>query len=192
MLERVVRREQGRNIVTFYSWFDWPLGHLLLTSDGEALTGVYFSDGRDAPRLDAWKQADNVEPFQRVRDQLRAYWQGGLYDFDLPLRQAGTAFQRRVWKNIADVPFGQTITYRQLAGRSGSSQASRAAGLATGRNPISIIVPCHRVVGSNGSLTGYGGGLDRKRALLEFEAAVASGARVVLERERTLFATKES
>ena len=116
-------------------------------------------------------------PFRDVQRQLREYWEGRRQTFDLPLRPQGTAFQQRVWTQIALVPFGATITYRELATRAGSPDGSRAAGLATGRNPISIVIPCHRIIGTNGSLTGFGGGLDRKRALLGFESAVAQGTK---------------
>jgi methylated-DNA-[protein]-cysteine S-methyltransferase len=168
--------------VTFYRDLDWPLGRLLLASDGEALTGLYFREGRMemSPQAD-WRLEPEAEPFVRVVRQLQEYWAGARRDFDVPLRPHGTPFQERVWRVISGVPFGETISYGDLAARAGSPGASRAAGLATGRNPISIIVPCHRIVGTNGSLTGYGGGLPRKRALLEFEADVAGGARRRLE-----------
>jgi methylated-DNA-[protein]-cysteine S-methyltransferase len=172
---------------TLYSPLDWPLGRLWMTSDGETLTGLYFTDGREQIDPSAWTRDDRAGIFARVREQLREYWEGGRREFDLPLKPAGTPFQQRVWQRISDVPFGGTISYRDLAERAGSPASSRAAGLATGRNPISIIIPCHRIVGSNGSLTGYGGGLDRKRALLDFEATVAAGERTVLQRQ-SLFA----
>jgi methylated-DNA-[protein]-cysteine S-methyltransferase len=162
--------------VTRYCWVDWPLGRLLLTADADALTGVHFEGGRDAiaPAPD-WRLDDEALPLRRAREQLAEYCGGQRQAFDLPLRPKGTEFQQRVWAAIARVPFGQRITYRELAVRAGSPEGSRAAGLATGRNPIALVIPCHRIVGSNGSLTGFGGGLATKKSLLEFEAAVSRG-----------------
>jgi methylated-DNA-[protein]-cysteine S-methyltransferase len=162
-------------------WFcrqDSPLGRLLMTSDGSALTGLYFDDGRDVPVVGSdWREDGAAEPFGPVRRQLAEYFEGRRTSFDLPLRPRGTDFQQRIWHVIGEVPFGQIISYRELAARAGSPQASRAAGLATGRNPISIIIPCHRIVGSSGSLTGYGGGLPRKRMLLDLETSVVQRER---------------
>jgi len=107
-----------------------------------------------------------------AKRQLTAYFEGNLSDFDLPLSMQGTPFQQRVWDELTRIPYGTTISYGELARRIGNANASRAVGLANGRNPISIIVPCHRVIGANGTLTGYGGGLPRKAALLYFEASV--------------------
>jgi methylated-DNA-[protein]-cysteine S-methyltransferase len=107
-----------------------------------------------------------------VIEQLTAYFAGDLKDFDVPLTMAGTDFQRAVWTELQQIPYGETITYGELAERLGRPSASRAVGLANGKNPISIIVPCHRVIGSTGNLTGYGGGLPRKRYLLDFEQGV--------------------
>ncbi|XNL82775.1 methylated-DNA--[protein]-cysteine S-methyltransferase [Actinomadura madurae] len=109
------------------------------------------------------------EPFATVAEQLAAYFAGELTEFDMPLRLHGTPFQQRVWDALQEIPYGETTTYGELAVEIGSPSASRAVGLANGRNPVGVIVPCHRVVGSTGSLTGYGGGLDRKRYLLDFE-----------------------
>jgi methylated-DNA-[protein]-cysteine S-methyltransferase len=103
-------------------------------------------------------------------DQLRAYFEGELRDFDLPLAPSGTEFQRRVWDAVSTVPFGATASYAEIAAAIGTPSACRAVGAANGRNPLPVIVPCHRVVGSTGALTGYGGGLERKRALLDLEA----------------------
>jgi methylated-DNA-[protein]-cysteine S-methyltransferase len=162
-------------------WFcrqDSPLGRLLMTSDGSALTGLYFDDGRDVPVVGRdWREDGGAEPFEAVRQQLTEYFEGQRTSFDLSLRPRGTDFQQRIWQVIAQVPFGELISYRELATRAGSPQASRAAGLATGRNPISIIIPCHRIVGSSGSLTGYGGGLPRKRMLLDLETSVVQRER---------------
>jgi methylated-DNA-[protein]-cysteine S-methyltransferase len=116
--------------------------------------------------------------FREVRDQLRAYFEGELHEFELPLRMKGTDFQRRVWKELMNIPFGMTISYAEQARRIGRPGAARAVGAANGRNPISIVVPCHRVIGANGTLTGYGGGLDRKQWLLEHEEIVAGHKRM--------------
>jgi methylated-DNA-[protein]-cysteine S-methyltransferase len=170
--------------VTYYGYLDWPLGRLLLISDGEALTGLWFVDGRRPVEPDVrWDHEEDARPFSTVRQQLREYSEGHRRQFDVPLRLEGTPYQQRVWSAILEVPFGQTITYRELARRAGSSAAARAAGLATGQNPISIIVACHRIVGSDGSLTGYGGGLDRKRALLAFESGAAPDLATACEAE---------
>lgn len=115
-------------------------------------------------------------PFAEATEQLRAYFDGRLTDFDLPLLLSGTPFQRRVWDALRDIPYGETTTYGRLAERIGQPTAARAVGLANGRNPIGIIVPCHRVVGSTGHLTGYGGGLATKRRLLAFERGKSAGA----------------
>src|SRR5205085_10571542 len=113
--------------------------------------------------------APDDPPFAAAIAQLRAYFRGESTAFDVPLELRGTPFQRRVWASLCTIPYGETVTYGALAQRLGTPSAARAVGLANGRNPVGIIVPCHRVVGSDGSLTGYGGGLDRKRRLLEFE-----------------------
>jgi methylated-DNA-[protein]-cysteine S-methyltransferase len=158
--------------VTCYTFVDSPCGRLLLTGDGEALTGLYLPDykGGCEPQAD-WRAADG--PFAQVRRQLAAYFAGELRQFDLPLRMAGTPFQQRVWSELTRIPFGQTISYAELARRIDQPTAVRAVGAANGRNPISIIVPCHRVIGADGRLTGYGGGLQCKAWLIGHEAAVS-------------------
>lgn len=143
-----------------------PIGPLLLTGDGDVLTGLYLDTARLDPAL-----ADG-SAFPAVRAQLAAYFAGERTAFDVPLAPSGTPFQLRVWEELRAIPYGRTTTYGAIARRLGSPNASRAVGLANGRNPISVIVPCHRVIGADGSLTGYGGGLDRKRRLLELEASV--------------------
>jgi methylated-DNA-[protein]-cysteine S-methyltransferase len=145
-----------------------PAGELVLIGDDEALTGVYFADGR-RPSLDGMRAAETA-PLAAAREQLGAYFAGALRDFDLPLRPAGTAFQHRVWTALRALPYGTTTTYGALALRLGT--APRAIGLANGRNPLSIVVPCHRLIGGAGALTGYAGGLERKRYLLELEGAL--------------------
>jgi methylated-DNA-[protein]-cysteine S-methyltransferase len=119
-----------------------------------------------------WVHDDEAAPFAKVKHQLAAYFAGQLQQFDLPLQLQGTAFQQRVWEELNRIPYGSTISYGELARRVGNPNASRAVGLANGRNPVSLIVPCHRVIGANSKLTGYGGGLSRKEALLTFESAV--------------------
>jgi methylated-DNA-[protein]-cysteine S-methyltransferase len=148
-----------------------PVGALTLTGDGEALSGVFMHEHRHRPPLPAGAVRDD-RAFPAARAQLDAYFAGDLRAFDVPLAVAGTPFQRAVWEALLAVPYGETISYGDLARRVGRPGAARAVGLANGRNPVSIIVPCHRVIGASGSLTGYGGGLDRKQALLRFEAAV--------------------
>ena len=120
-----------------------------------------------------WKEDPAAAPIAECRRQIEQYLEGKRQSFDLPLAPEGTQFQRRVWIEIARIPYGETLTYAQLAARAGAPGSARAAGAAPGRNPISIIVPCHRVIGSNGSLTGYAGGLERKTKLLEIEDALA-------------------
>jgi methylated-DNA-[protein]-cysteine S-methyltransferase len=154
-----------------YTTFDSPIGELLALGDGRALHGLYMQGGRTAIAVQPdWEEAD--EPFADVRAQLADYFAGRRTDFDLPLAMTGSPFQRRVWRALRDIPYGETISYGELARRIGIPSASRAVGVANGHNPIAVIVPCHRVIGADGSLTGYGGGLDRKRRLLELEAGV--------------------
>ncbi|HBW19762.1 MAG: methylated-DNA--[protein]-cysteine S-methyltransferase [Streptosporangiaceae bacterium] len=154
---------------------DSPVGPLTLVAAGRSLTALYLADQRHAPGLAALGPPGDpaAEPFAAAAAQLAAYFAGQLSSFDLPLEPAGTPFQQRVWAALRDIPYGQTASYGQLAGRIGQPAASRAVGLANGRNPIAIIIPCHRVIGSDGSLTGYGGGLERKRYLLDLERRAA-------------------
>lgn len=152
----------------YYCEFSSPLGELLLVSDGESLTGVYFEDHRRGPARDQhWRRA--LAPFKQVQDELAAYFAGELPAFSVPLAPRGTDFQREVWTELRRISPGKTLTYAELAARVGRPKAIRAVGAANARNPISIIVPCHRVVGSNGTLTGYAGGLERKEWLLRHE-----------------------
>ncbi|WP_435885842.1 methylated-DNA--[protein]-cysteine S-methyltransferase [Streptomyces lydicus] len=148
-----------------------PMGALTLVAAGDALTGLYMTDQRHRPPQESFgaPAGPAEEPFAETIAQLRAYFRGELTTFDLPLALRGTPFQRRVWAALRTIPYGRTMSYGELAARLGVPSAARAVGLANGRNPVGIIVPCHRVVGANGSLTGYGGGLDRKRRLLAFE-----------------------
>jgi len=151
-----------------YAVFESPIGDLLLTSDGVALTGIYMESHKGGPERDErWRRDDaSLKP---AREQLSAYFAGESRSFDLPLAFRGTEFQRRVWDALRAVPFGETVSYGELARRIGAPRAVRAVGAAVGRNPISIVVPCHRIIGSDGGLTGYAGGLASKRWLLEHE-----------------------
>ncbi len=156
-----------------YTTFESPVGTLLLAGDANALRLVSFESSKHAapPQAD-WTQ--DRAPFAEVIRQLQAYFRGELKEFDLPLALEGTEFQLRVWKTLRTIPYGETISYAQLAERLGNPKAMRAVGLANGSNPIPIIIPCHRVIGSDGSLTGFGGGLSTKKMLLELESKLLS------------------
>jgi methylated-DNA-[protein]-cysteine S-methyltransferase len=155
-----------------YTYVGSPLGALLVARDEVGITGLYLPTGKHTigPRP-GWIRDDAA--FDDARTQLAEYFAGDRRGFELPLHAAGTPFQQRVWTALLDIPYGETASYGRTAAVIGSPTASRAVGLANGQNPISIVVPCHRVVGANGSLTGYGGGLDAKRWLLSHEAAHA-------------------
>jgi AraC family transcriptional regulator of adaptative response / DNA-3-methyladenine glycosylase II len=156
--------------VNSYTYVDSPIGRLLLSCDGECLTGVYMDVPSKSPReMQGWVQDANAAPLPATVRQLSEYFAGTRREFDLPLRLDGTPFQQRVWQSLTEIPYGETWSYGELAKRIGNPNASRAVGLANGSNPIAILVPCHRVIGADGSLTGYGGGLDRKRWLLAHE-----------------------
>jgi methylated-DNA-[protein]-cysteine S-methyltransferase len=158
-----------------------PVGELLLVGDEHALRGLYMQEGRTAAVVHpGWTRAD--APFHAVREQLDEYFEGGRTSFEVPLQVEGTRFQRRVWRALLELPYGETISYGVLARRIGRPAHSRAVGAANGRNPISLIVPCHRVIGADGGLTGYGGGIERKRFLLDLEA----GSRKPLPKTYTL------
>ncbi|MGW6904736.1 methylated-DNA--[protein]-cysteine S-methyltransferase [Streptomyces sp. NPDC054940] len=151
---------------------DSPYGPLTLVAEDRALCGLYMTEQRHRPPEETFGERDGT-PFGAAIDQLEAYFAGELKEFTLELRLNGTEFQRRVWDQLRRIPYGETRSYGDLADALGSPGASRAVGLANGKNPIGIVVPCHRVVGANGSLTGYGGGLDRKQRLLDFESGTA-------------------
>jgi methylated-DNA-[protein]-cysteine S-methyltransferase len=144
-----------------------PVGPLTLAGKDSRLMHLRMVDQTYEPSHAGWERDDTA--FPDAVGQLEAYFAGERRDFDLELELVGRSFQRRVWKALLTIPYGETRSYGQIAEQIGSPGSSRAVGLANGRNPIGIIVPCHRVIGANGSLTGYGGGLDRKRALLELE-----------------------
>ena len=157
----------------YYDFYDSPQGQMLLVADGEGLAGVYFDGQKYLPQVATeWKRDAKHPVLSQAKRELAEYFGGKRKRFEVALAPEGTAFQKAVWKAISTVEFGATITYGELARRAGVSGSSRAAGAATGRNPITIIVPCHRIVGSNGSLTGYAGGLGRKRALLALESGI--------------------
>jgi methylated-DNA-[protein]-cysteine S-methyltransferase len=156
-----------------YDVLDSPVGELILLGDGESLSGLVFANGgqRGRPFAEGAKRSRNA--FAAARVQLAEYFAGTRKTFDLPLQATGTAFQRRAWNALTEIPYGTTRTYGEQAAALGRPGAARAVGAANGRNPIPIIVPCHRLVGHDGALTGFGGGLERKRYLLEHEATVA-------------------
>lgn len=145
-----------------------PVGELTLVGRGDALTGVYFPDHVRRPDRETFGQRDD-NAFAAARIQLDEYFDGNRSSFDLVLSPNGNAFQQKVWAQLVEIPYGQTRTYGQLAQALGDPGLARAVGAANGQNPLSIIVPCHRVVGSDGKLTGYAGGLERKAFLLELE-----------------------
>jgi methylated-DNA-[protein]-cysteine S-methyltransferase len=146
---------------------DSPIGELLLTGHDDALTGLYMDSGPAG--LDPGPRR-SLPVFAEAEAQLRAYFAGELVEFDLPLAPHGSPFQLAVWEALREIPYGETISYGELAHRLGRPSAARAVGAANGRNPIGIVVPCHRVIGSDGTLTGYAGGIERKRRLLELES----------------------
>ncbi|MCG7202588.1 MULTISPECIES: methylated-DNA--[protein]-cysteine S-methyltransferase [Streptomyces] len=147
---------------------DSPYGPLTLVAEDGALCGLYMEDQRHRPPEETFGDRDD-DLFAEAEEQLTAYFAGELKEFTLELRLNGTPFQRSVWDQLTRIPYGETRSYGELADALGSPRASRAVGLANGRNPVGIIVPCHRVIGANGNLTGYGGGLPRKQRLLDFE-----------------------
>jgi methylated-DNA-[protein]-cysteine S-methyltransferase len=164
----------------YHHTMDSPIGGLLLVGDADALHGVYFQSGKRGPtRPDkSWERSD--KPFREVMKQLKAYFAGRLTEFDLPLAPQGTEFQMRVWEALRAIPYGETWSYGELARRIRKPAASRAVGAANGQNPIPVIVPCHRVIGADGSLTGFGGGLPIKQKLLALEGALPPQQKLLL------------
>ena len=155
-----------------YCYLDSPVGKLLAARDGETLHYLSFPTGKTTKKPEAhWLRDSNG--FAHIRAQLSAYFNGELRSFDLRLHLTGTEFQKTVWRALQEIPFGHTISYGALADRVGNPKASRAVGAANGANPIPIIIPCHRVIGSNRSLTGFGGGLPTKEFLLKHEGVLA-------------------
>ncbi len=155
---------------TYFTFFRSPIGEIMLNSNGSALTGLYNENARHSPNVSReWEETDELSIFKTAKTQLREYFDGERKSFDLQFETGGTQFQKEVWEQLLKIPFGETLTYRDIAHRIGRPKAVRAVGAANGKNPISIMIPCHRVIGMNGTLTGYAGGLDRKNFLLELE-----------------------
>ncbi|MDX1480072.1 MAG: methylated-DNA--[protein]-cysteine S-methyltransferase [Woeseiaceae bacterium] len=153
----------------FYTYADTPIGRLMLVGDEDGLTEIVFPEGASAREPDAdWTRSDR--PFAEARRQLDEYFAGRRRDFDLALRPDGTKFQLLVLAELRRIPYGETATYAEIARRIGKPRAVRAVGAANGRNPLPIVIPCHRVIGSDGSLVGFGGGLEAKAALLRLES----------------------
>ncbi len=161
----------GSEIPTSFGYAATPLGRVLVVSTDTELVGLYFDAHERTPEVQEAEAVDSV-PLIAIAAQLDEYFRGERSTFDVPLRLDGTPFQRAVWSALLEIPYGTTWTYAQIAGQLGNPRATRAVGAANARNPISIVVPCHRLVGSGGGLTGYGWGLDRKRRLLELEGAI--------------------
>lgn len=171
---RPARYAGGMKHSRIFQDMDSPIGRLRLIAAGEELVGIWFEHGRDAQRHADSANAEALLPgtspvLERTRQQLEEYFRGERREFDLPLAPEGTEFQRRVWQRLLKIEYGATTTYGALAKSLGNPNASRAVGLANGSNPIPIVIPCHRVIGANGALTGFGGGLPIKSALLELE-----------------------
>ena len=158
--------------MTRYRMIDSPIGPLTLAGEGPVLTNLRMVDQTYEPDRADWALDDRA--FPDAVEQLQAYFAGELREFDLRLEMHGTDFQRRVWNALRTIPYGETRSYGEIAQQIGSPTAFRAVGLANGHNPVAVIVPCHRVIGANGNLTGFGGGLERKSALLELERSAAS------------------
>jgi methylated-DNA-[protein]-cysteine S-methyltransferase len=153
----------------YYSWFESPVGGLLLAGSSDGLKLVSFGAGKRARTVDPEWKLDGWS-FLEVVDQLRSYFAGERKKFEIPLVLEGTDFQKSVWTALQKIPYGETVSYKELAGKVGNCKAVRAVGAANGANPIPIIIPCHRVIGNDGSLTGFGGGLPIKKRLLELES----------------------
>jgi methylated-DNA-[protein]-cysteine S-methyltransferase len=160
--------ESSKMSTTAYTQIESPIGPLLLAADDGGLREIRFVNGRHPAQPESTWKEDRAQHNETIR-QLHAYFAGELENFDLQLAPEGTPFQLGVWRSLCDIPYGETISYGELAGRIGNPKASRAVGLANGSNPIPIVIPCHRVIGSNGKLTGYGGGLPIKEKLLALE-----------------------
>jgi methylated-DNA-[protein]-cysteine S-methyltransferase len=159
--------------MTRFVRFASPLGPMFATAEEDGITHIEFLGAKYAPVASPdWVEDPKGPDLAACVAQLGEYFAGTRTEFDFPLAPRGSDFQQRVWREIARVPYGKTISYAELATRAGAPGQARAAGAATGRNPVSLAIPCHRIVGSDGSLTGYAGGLERKRELLELEGAL--------------------
>jgi methylated-DNA-[protein]-cysteine S-methyltransferase len=171
---------------TCYSTIDSPLGELFVQGDGQFITGLFMPQHKGWLGPEAsWQYSE--APFAAVREQLAEYFAGARREFDVPLKLTGTPFQRRVWQELGRIPFGTTTTYARLAGRVGHPKASRAVGHANSRNPVSILVPCHRVIGADGALTGYAGGVEKKRWLLALEQGASETEIPRIHQDRPVF-----
>ncbi len=157
----------------YFTVYESPIQSLRLVSDGRSLMGLYMMSQKHllASQNDGVED-ESIAPFPETKQQLSAYFAGTLTEFDLPLQMQGTVFQQCIWETLRTIPYGTTLSYGELAQQIGQPKASRAVGSANGRNPMSIIVPCHRVIGANGKLTGYGGGIERKQWLLNHERLI--------------------
>lgn len=165
--------------MSYFTTTSSPLGELLLVGEGDALGGLYLQEGRRPQGVSPhWARAE--EPFAEAIEQLEQYFEGSRREFELALCPTGSAFQRRVWAALREIPYGGTASYGEIARRVGAPSAPRAVGVANAQNPLCIVVPCHRVIGADGSLTGYAGGTERKRLLLELEAAGSAAERGAL------------
>lgn len=164
------KKNTGAETTTWMTVVDSPIGPLTLTAKDGRINGLHMEDATHRPTdWSDWKRDD--AQFKEARRQVEAYFDGDLQRFDLPLLMEGTEFQRSVWRGLQTIPYGRTMSYGEMAAQVGNPKACRAVGLANGRNPVAVIVPCHRVIGANGTLTGFGGGLDRKEWLLKHEQA---------------------
>ena len=161
-----------------YHDFDTPIGTLRVVGDDGGIERIDLPNAAESDPDPAWRERRQSlpQPLREAKRQLVQYFEGERRDFDLPLAPAGTAFQRRVWGELSRIPYGETVSYGELARRIGRPTASRAVGAANGRNPLAIVVPCHRVIGADGTLVGYGGGLPVKEALLAHERGASGGA----------------
>lgn len=162
----------------FYIEHPSPVGNLLLAATEQGLSGIYFEEHKHFKGKDGWQQASTASPawkhLQATAQQLDEYFSGQRTEFDVTLDMSGTAFQRSVWQELSAIPFGASVSYAQHAQKLGNPKALRAVGSAIGKNPVSIIVPCHRVIGSSGAVTGYAGGVERKRFLLALEGVAVN------------------
>ena len=169
-------KEEVMKSTQLFTYLDTPIGALLLAGDGESLTLLGFPSGKMQRRHeDSWQRSDTA--FAEARAQLTAYFSGELSDFDLPLNPQGTEFQKEVWLALRQIPYGETWSYGELARQIGRPKASRAVGAANSVNPLPVIIPCHRVIGANGKLTGFGGGIETKQHLLALEQTYLASCR---------------
>jgi methylated-DNA-[protein]-cysteine S-methyltransferase len=153
-------------------YYNFPVGELGVIEENQKITGIFFKTGKKAPGRSDGFIIGETALLKKTSAQLKEYFRGQRTAFDIPLLAEGTVFQKSVWEALQKIPYGKTCSYKDIAAAAGNVKACRAAGMANNRNPIVIIIPCHRVIGADGSLTGYGGGLDKKRYLLELEHAV--------------------